>query len=90
MREVALHDGSRIVLKKLEEDYDPSDEVMALQRLHRAVRDGQMLTGVVHLRPEKKSFMQLLNVTAEPLSTLPLEKIRPPKEALEKIMRDLM
>ncbi|MGZ5477460.1 MAG: 2-oxoacid:ferredoxin oxidoreductase subunit beta, partial [Thermoanaerobaculia bacterium] len=67
MREVTLHDGSRILLKKLEEDYDPSDAVQALQRLHRAVEGGQMLTGLVYLRPEKKSFMSLLNLVDEPL-----------------------
>src|SRR6184192_425055 len=37
VREVTMHDGSRILLKKLEEDYDPSDAVQALQRLHKAV-----------------------------------------------------
>jgi 2-oxoglutarate ferredoxin oxidoreductase subunit beta len=89
-RAVELHDGSKIVLKKLEEDYDPSDDVMALQRLHRATRDGQMLTGIVHLRPEKKSFTELLNVVDQPLATLPIERTRPPKEALDKIMRELM
>jgi 2-oxoglutarate ferredoxin oxidoreductase subunit beta len=90
VREVQLHDGSKIVLRKLEEDYDPADDVMALQRLHRATKAGQMLTGVIHLRPEKKSFTEMLNMVDEPLSTLPLEKVRPPKAALEKIMRDLM
>ena len=90
VRVVELHDGSKIVLKKLEEDYDPAVDVQALQRLHRANRDGQMLTGIVHLRPQKKNFMELLNVTDAPLNTLPLEKVRPPKEALDKIMRDLM
>ena len=90
VREVALHDGSKIVLKKLEEDYDPGDDVMALQRLHRANRAGQMLTGIVHLRPEKKNFMSMLNVTDDSLNTLPLERIRPKPEALEKIMNELM
>ena len=90
VREVDLHDGSRIVLKKLEEDYDPADPVMALQRLHRATHEGHMLTGLVHLRPEKKNFLQLLNMVDAPLASLPLEAVRPPKEALEKIMRDLM
>jgi 2-oxoglutarate ferredoxin oxidoreductase subunit beta len=90
VREVQMHDGSRIVLRKLEEDYDPADPVDALQRLHRATHAGQMLTGIVHLRPEKKDFMELLHVVDEPLATLPLERIRPPKEALEKIMRELM
>ena len=41
---------------------------------------GQMLTGLVHLRPEKKSFISLLNVVDEPLGTLPLDRVRPPKE----------
>src|SRR6185436_14046942 len=89
-REVTMHDGSRIVLKKLEEDYDPSDPLHALQRLHRATEAGQMLTGLVHLRPEKKNFIQMLNVVDEPLGQLPIERTRPPKEALDKIMRDLM
>jgi 2-oxoglutarate ferredoxin oxidoreductase subunit beta len=90
MREVTLHDGSRILLKKLEEDYDPSDAVQALQRLHRAVEGGQMLTGLVYLRPEKKSFISLLNLVDEPLGQLGMERTRPPREALDKIMKQLM
>ena len=90
MREVTLQDGSRILLKKLEEDYDPSDPLQALQRLHRATDNGQMLTGLVYLRPEKKSFISLLNMTDQPLCSLDESTTRPPKEALDKIMRDLM
>ena len=78
------------MLKKLEEDYDPSDPVQALQRLHRATEAGQMLTGLVHLRPEKKSFIDLLNIGDQPLGQLPLEAVRPPKAALDKLMQDLM
>ncbi len=90
VREVTMHDGSRIILRKLEEDYDPSDPVQALQRLHRAVENGQMLTGLVYLRPEKKSFISLLNMTERPLFELNETETRPPREALDKIMRDLM
>ena len=90
VRDVTMHDGSHILLKKLEEDYDPSDAVQALQRLHRATEAGQMLTGLVFLRPEKKSFISLLNMTDRPLWSLGEAETRPPKEALDKIMRDLM
>jgi 2-oxoglutarate ferredoxin oxidoreductase subunit beta len=90
VREVQMHDGSRILLKKLEEDYDPADTVQALQRLHRATEQGHMLTGLVYLRPEKKSFMRLLNVVDKPLGTLTEAETRPPREALDKIMRELM
>jgi 2-oxoglutarate ferredoxin oxidoreductase subunit beta len=90
VREVELHDGSRIVLKKLEEDYDPAVPIEALQRLHRAIDQGHMLTGIIHLRPEKKSFMDLLNITDEPLHSLSQERTRPSREALEQIMQELM
>jgi 2-oxoglutarate ferredoxin oxidoreductase subunit beta len=90
VRDVEMHDGSHILLKKLEEDYDPSDAVQALQRLHRATESGQMLTGLVYLRPEKKSFISLLNMTDKPLWNLGEEETRPPKEALDQIMRELM
>ncbi|MGZ7078351.1 MAG: 2-oxoacid:ferredoxin oxidoreductase subunit beta [Thermoanaerobaculia bacterium] len=90
LREVTLHDGSRILLKRLEEDYDPGDAVQALQRLHRANEAGHMLTGLVYLKPEKKSFIELLNLVDEPLRSLTIERTRPSREALQKIMNDLM
>src|ERR1700746_1811755 len=34
--EVSMHDGSRLQLRKLEEDYDPTDRIKALHRLHHA------------------------------------------------------
>src|SRR6184192_2465326 len=86
LREVTMHDGSRILLRKLEEDYDPSDAVQALQRLHKATEAGAMLTGLVYLRPEKKSFISLLNMTDRPLFSLGEADTRPPREALDKIM----
>ena len=89
VKEVTMHDGSRIILKKLEEDYDPSDAIQALTRLHRAVTDGQMLTGMVYLRPEKKSFVNLLNVPEKPLSQMEESVLKPPREALDKIMKEL-
>jgi 2-oxoglutarate/2-oxoacid ferredoxin oxidoreductase subunit beta len=90
MREVTLHDGSRLLLKKLEEDYDPSNAVQALQRSHKAIEDGAMLTGLIYLRPEKKSFISLLNMSEKPLCSLNEAETRPPKEALDQIMRELM
>jgi succinate dehydrogenase flavin-adding protein (antitoxin of CptAB toxin-antitoxin module) len=49
-----------------------------------------MLTGLIYLRPEKKSFLTLLNMTDKPLWSLNEAETRPPKEALDQIMRELM
>src|ERR1700737_3682162 len=85
VREVTMHDGSRLILRKLEEDYDPSDTVQALQRLQQATEAGAMLTGLVYLQPQKKSFIRLLNMSDRPLWELGEAETRPPREALDKI-----
>ncbi|HXI11660.1 MAG TPA: 2-oxoacid:ferredoxin oxidoreductase subunit beta [Thermoanaerobaculia bacterium] len=90
MKEVRMHDGSRVLLKKLEEDYDPSNVMDALTRLHAAEEAGEILTGLVFLRPEKKSFLDLLNMTELPLRDLPAEVLRPKPDALDRIMKELM
>lgn len=90
IREVQMHDGSRVLLRKLEEDYDASDANDAMQRLRRSAEEGSLLTGIVHLQPEKKNFLDLLGIVDEPLGTLPESVTRPGPEALERIMADLM
>src|SRR3989475_291861 len=44
--EVKMHDGSRLRLRKLEEDYDPTDRIRAITRLNQAKLEDEMLTGV--------------------------------------------
>ncbi len=90
VREVTMHDGSRVLLRKLEEDYDPSSVMNALARLHESAEKGQMLTGLVFLRPEKPSFLELLRLVDEPLASLSQDQTRPGRDALAKIMADLM
>jgi 2-oxoglutarate ferredoxin oxidoreductase subunit beta len=86
--DVTMHDGSRLHLRKLEEDYDPSSKAVALKRLAEAHEKNEILTGVFYVNPTAANFMELLNVTERPLATLPQEVIRPPRAALEQAMQD--
>ncbi|MGH9148487.1 MAG: 2-oxoacid:ferredoxin oxidoreductase subunit beta, partial [Vicinamibacterales bacterium] len=88
-QEVTLHDGSKLYLKKLEETYDPTDKLSAMRRLHETARRGEFATGLIYIEPDRDDFMTLLNLVDEPLATLPLSKIRPPKAALDEIMESL-
>ena len=88
-QEVTMHDGSKLVLKKLEEDYDPTDKIGALKRLHETARRGEFATGLIYIEPDRDDFLELLNVVDEPLATLPLDRVRPGREALEEIMESL-
>jgi len=87
--EVRMHDGSRLYLKKVAEDYDPTDKLDAIRVIHETARRGEFATGVLYIEPDKDDFVTLLNVVDEPLATLPLERVRPGREALEEIMESL-
>ena len=89
VREVALHDGSRIMLKKLGRDYDPADKMRAIQTLHEASSIGHVVTGLVYLDTSRPTFIDMLNVVDEPLATLPEAKVRPPKAAFDALLEEL-
>src|SRR5881397_629038 len=48
-QEVTMHDGSKLRLRKLEEDYDPTHRIKAITRLHEAHEKGEALTGVFYV-----------------------------------------
>jgi len=87
--EVTMHDGSRLRLRKLEEDYDPTDRIKAITRLNEAHEKGEVLTGVFYVNTKAPSFVDLLNMTEEPLGTLPESVVRPTREVLEQVMEEL-
>ncbi len=87
--QVTLHDGSKLYLKKVAENYDPTDKLAAISLLHETSRRGEFATGVLYVEPDKDDFVTLLNLVDEPLSTLPLTRVRPGPEVLEQLMESL-
>jgi len=87
--EVSMHDGSKLRLRKLEEDYDPTNKIRSITRLNEAKESGEMLTGVLYVNPEAPTFLDLLNITDQPLATLPASLVRPGPEVLEQVMEEL-
>jgi 2-oxoglutarate ferredoxin oxidoreductase subunit beta len=87
--EVTMHDGSRLRLRKLEEDYDPTDRIRAITRLNEAKARDEMLTGVFYVNTKAPTFLDMLNITEQPLATLPASLVRPGREALDQVMQEL-
>ena len=88
-RTVELHDGSKLVLKSVDEDYNPTDKISAMRLLTETARRGEYATGMLYVEPDKDDFCTLLNLVDDPLASLPLERTRPPKQALDEIMESL-
>ena len=87
--DVEMHDGSQLRLRKLLEDYDPTDKANAVRTLMEAQEKDEILTGVFYIDTQKPTFLDQLNMVDEPLATLPESLTRPPKSALESLMANL-
>src|ERR671930_2614581 len=85
-QQVTMHDGSKLYLKKLDQSYDPTDRIAALKTLHETARRGEFATGLIYIETDRDDFLEQLNLIDEPLATLPLEKVRPGREALDEIL----
>ena len=86
-KEVTLHDGSVVMLKKLEHDYDPTDKWQAMNILETAEKNHYLVTGLIYVNPNQPSLYDFLNLTDEPLNRIASSKLRPSPESLEDINR---
>jgi 2-oxoglutarate/2-oxoacid ferredoxin oxidoreductase subunit beta len=87
--EVTMHDGSRLRLRKLEAEYDPTNRIEAVRRLMEAHEKQEVLTGVLYVNPKAPTFIDMLNMTEQPLASLPESVTRPGREVLEQCMEEL-
>ncbi|MGH8427317.1 MAG: 2-oxoacid:ferredoxin oxidoreductase subunit beta [Gammaproteobacteria bacterium] len=86
---VTLHDGSRLVLRKLAEDYDPGDRGAALDLLATHRKRGEIVTGLLYLDAKGTDMHAYLNTVEAPLNALAYETLYPGTAALEKINESL-
>jgi 2-oxoglutarate ferredoxin oxidoreductase subunit beta len=89
VKEVEMHDGSKLRIKKLGREYDPTSKFDALKMIEEANKNGEILTGVYYVDTTKPNFLDMLSIDAAPLATLPESRVRPPKEALDEAMEEL-
>ncbi|MFI5281191.1 MAG: 2-oxoacid:ferredoxin oxidoreductase subunit beta [Gemmatimonadales bacterium] len=82
---VEQHDGSRLVLRKLNADYDANDRLAAMSFLQNHAAKGQIVTGLIYLDNEPEDLHGSLNTIAAPLNELGEKELCPGSAALEKI-----
>ena len=88
--EVEMHDGSLIRLKKLDKGHDPRNRQQAINVLEEAGRDQLFLTGLLYYEEPRPVLGDTLHLVDTPLVNLPEERLRPSKEALDKLMQGYM
>lgn len=84
-RSVTLHDGSRVLLRKLAPHWDPRNRDSARQRLAAAKAEGEILTGLLYIDTDSQELHALERTVAKPLNALTEAELCPGEAALERI-----
>ncbi len=87
--EVQMHDGSWIVLKRLDRDYDPTNKMLAYETLIKARAEEKLVTGLFYVDESQPDTNELLNLVDEPLASLGEAQLRPGKDKLDEILAGL-
>ena len=85
IKEVTMHDGSVVILKKLDQDYDPTNKLQSLQILEEAEQNNWLVTGLIYVDPDQPSLYDYMDLIEEPLNRLSSERLRPNKDSLNVI-----
>ncbi|HEX9852740.1 MAG TPA: 2-oxoacid:ferredoxin oxidoreductase subunit beta [Woeseiaceae bacterium] len=83
---VELHDGSKIIFRKVDRDYDPTSRAAAFSFLRDSVRRGEIITGLLYIDEESADMHELSGTVDRPLASIPYEELNPGSETLAKVM----
>jgi 2-oxoglutarate ferredoxin oxidoreductase subunit beta len=84
---VEMHDGSRIVLRKLDSSYDPTHRGKAFEYLRTKLRQGEHVTGLIYVASSGPDMHAMSGTTDVPLNQLPYEALHPGAAGLAKILK---
>jgi 2-oxoglutarate ferredoxin oxidoreductase subunit beta len=83
---VVLHDGSRILLRKLDSTYDPTDRGAAQTAIQERLKKGEFLTGLLYVDTSAKEFHDVNETPAIPLNQIAHNRLSPGSAALAKVL----
>jgi 2-oxoglutarate ferredoxin oxidoreductase subunit beta len=82
---VTMHDGSRLMLHKLDQQHDPRDADAAIMAIRSNAAKGKVATGLLYVNESQQDMHDILATDPRPLNTLPMGELCPGSKALEAI-----
>jgi 2-oxoglutarate ferredoxin oxidoreductase subunit beta len=87
VHDVELDDGSHVLLRKLEIDYDPTDAGLALSTIHEATERGEFVTGLLYVNTHAKDLSERERLPKRSLVAYDEAALRISKSDWEALMR---
>lgn len=82
---IKLHDGSTIVFRKIDKEYDLTSRAAAFKYLRERFNAGEITTGLLYLDESRAEMHELLGNIDTPLSQLPVDTLNPGNKELKKL-----
>jgi 2-oxoglutarate/2-oxoacid ferredoxin oxidoreductase subunit beta len=82
---VGMHDGSCLVLHKLDPSYDPRDADAALMTIRKSAAKGEVVTGLLYIDESQGDLHSALGTPDRPLNAVPMSELCPGSKRLEQI-----
>lgn len=86
---VKMHDGSTVILRKLDESYDPTDKWSALRLLQESKRDQKLVTGLIYFDESRPPLNHMLEIGDKPIAALGDEELVPSRAQFDEMMATL-
>jgi 2-oxoglutarate ferredoxin oxidoreductase subunit beta len=84
---IKMHDGSKVMLRKLDDEYDPTSRAISFKYLREHYNAGEIVTGLLYINDSRKEMHELMGNVETPLSQLALDTLQPGKEELHKLLQ---
>jgi 2-oxoglutarate ferredoxin oxidoreductase subunit beta len=89
VEDVVQHDGSVIRFRKLDEDYDPTDKLGALNHIQERAAAGEVVTGLLYIDESAGDLGERMNIVDRPLNSLGDAELCPGQKAIDRINAEL-
>ena len=83
---VPMHDGSNVLLRKLDPGYDPTDRARAAAYVQERAMKNEYVTGLIYVDTSRRDFHAQHATSESALNAVPFERLCPGSAKLDKIL----
>jgi 2-oxoglutarate ferredoxin oxidoreductase subunit beta len=87
VQNVSLEDGSHVLLRKVDHDYDATDRIGAIRTIQESRARGEFVTGLLYVQTDVPDLCELEHMTKTPLKDLREDDLRISREEWAKLFR---
>jgi 2-oxoglutarate ferredoxin oxidoreductase subunit beta len=81
-----MHDGSNVLLRKLDPGYDPTDRAHAAAYVQERAMKNEYVTGLIYVDTSRRDFHEQHGTAESALNAVPFERLCPGAAKLDGIL----